>query len=93
MGLIIKEVCKAKNIPLVEVAKRIGIRPVSFSQRLNRKPTLSRLEEVASVLGVDVSELFESASGPEIHGCIYVNGRPVQIKSRKDIEELLGNLE
>ena len=93
MGLIIKEVCKAKNIPLVEVAKRIGISPVSLSQSLNGNPTLSRLEEVASVLGVDVSELFESASGPEIHGCIYVNGRSVQIKSRKDIEELLGNLE
>ena len=93
MGLIIKEVCKAKNIPLVEVAKRIGISPVSLSQSLNGNPTLSRLQEVASVLGVDVSELFASASGPEIHGCIYVNGRPVQIKSRKDIEELLGNLE
>ena len=93
MGLIIKEVCKAKNIHLVEVAKRIGISPVSLSQSLNGNPTLSRLQEVASVLGVDVSELFESASGPEIHGCIYVNGRPIQVKSRKDIEDLLGNLE
>ena len=93
MGLIIKEVCKEKNIPLAEVAKRIGISPVSLSQSLNGNPTLSRLQEVASALGVDVSELFESSSGPEIHGCIYVNGVAVQIKSRKDIEELLGNLE
>ena len=93
MGLIIKEVCKEKNIPLAEVAKQIGISPVSLSQSLNGNPTLSRLQEVASVLGVDVSELFASASRPGIHGCIYVNGRPVQIKSRKDIEELLGNIE
>ena len=93
MGLIIKEVCKEKNIPLGEVARRIGISLVSLSQTLNANPTLSRLQEVASVLGVDVSELFERASGPETPGCIYVNGRPVQIKSRKDIEELLGNLE
>ena len=93
MGLIIKEVCKEKNIPLGEVARRIGISLVSLSQSLNGNPTLSRLQEVASVLGVDVSELFESASGPEIHGCIYVNGRPIQVKSRKDIEDLLGNLE
>ena len=93
MGLIIKEVCKEKNIPLAEVAKQIGISPVSLSQSLNGNPTLSRLQEVASVLGVDVSELFESTSGPKIHGCIYVNGRPIQVKSRKDIEDLLGNLE
>ena len=92
MGLIIKEVCKEKNIPLAEVAKRIGISPVSLSQSLNGNPTLSRLQEVASVLGVDVSELFERASGPEVHGCIYINGSAVQIKSRKDIEELLRSL-
>ena len=93
MGLIIKEVCKEKNIPLGEVARRIGISLVSLSQSLNGNPTLSRLQEVASVLGVYVSELFERVSGPEIHGCIYVNGRPIQVKSRKDIEDLLGNLE
>lgn len=93
MGLIIKEVCKEKKISLAEVAKRIGISPVTLSQSLNGNPTLNRLQEVASVLGVDVAELFKRESGPEIHGCIYVNGEAVQIKSRKDIEDLLGNLE
>lgn len=93
MGLIIKEVCKEKNISLAEVAKRIGISPISLSQSLNGNPTLSRLQEVASVLGVDVSELFERASGPEVHGCIYVNGTAVQIKSKEDIQELLVSLE
>ena len=93
MCFIFNEFCKEKNIPLAEVAKRIGISPVSLSQSLNGNPTLSRLQEVASVLGVDVSELFAGTSGPDVHGCIYINGQPVQIKSRKDIEVLLANLE
>lgn len=93
MGLRIKEVCKEKKIPLAEVAKRIGINPVTLSQSLNGNPTMSRLEEVATVLGVDVSELFEKKSDTDIHGCLYVKGEPVLIKCREDIEELLVNLE
>lgn len=93
MGLRIKEVCKEKKISLAEVAKCIGINPVTLSQSLNGNPTLSRLEEVASVLGVDVSELFERATETDVHGCLYVKGEPILIKNRKDIEVLLANLE
>ena len=88
MGLIIKEICKEKNIPLAEVAKRIGISPVSLSQSLNGNPTLSRLQEVASVLGVDVSELFESKT-IQIRGCIWVDDEPHLIKTRTQLRELM----
>ncbi len=94
MGLRIKEVCREKKISLAEVAQHIGISPISLSQSLNGNPTLGRLNEVATILGVDVGELFDKDScADDIHGCLYVNGKAVLVKSRKDIENLLGELD
>lgn len=93
MGLRIKEVCKEKHISLADVAKQIGINPVTLSQSLNGNPTLSRLQEVADVLGVDVSELFEKPVENDIHGCIFVNGKARLITSKKDIQDTLEYIE
>lgn len=92
MGLRIKEVCREKNISLTEVAQRIGINPISLSQSLNGNPTLSRLTQVASVLGVEVADLFDKEPETRIQGCVYVNGKPVLVKSQKDLEDLLHTL-
>ena len=92
MGLRIKEICKQKKISLTEVAQHIGINPISLSQSLNGNPTLSRLTEVASVLGVEVADLFDKEPEKNIHGCVYVNGEAVLIKSQKDLEDLLHTL-
>lgn len=92
MALRIKEVCKEKNISLAEVAKQIGISPITLSQSLNGNPTLARLTEVAGVLGVDVSELFERPVSNEVYGCLYVNGKPVIVESKDDIITLLNNI-
>lgn len=89
MGLRIKEVCKEQNTTLTDVAKTIGINPVTLSQSINGNPTLKRLEEVADALDVDVSELFDRTLETDIHGCIYVEGEPHLVKSRKDLEKLI----
>lgn len=92
MGLRIKEVCKEKNISLAEVAKQIGITPITLSQSLNGNPTLARLTEVADVLGVDVSELFERPVSNEVYGCLYVKGEPIIVNSLKDLTLILDKL-
>ena len=102
MGLKIKEVCREKKITLAEVASKIkytdkngehiGINPITLSQSLNGNPTLERLVEVADIIGVDVSELFEQPKRTDIHGCIYVNGKENLIKSKEDILNLIENL-
>lgn len=92
MGLNIKKICKEKNISLAEVAQHIGISPISLSQSLNNNPTLSRLQQVASALGVEVDDLFDKEPETSVRGCIYVNGEPVLVKSKKDIENLLHDL-
>lgn len=90
MALRIKELCKEKQITMKEIAEKLGINPITLSQSLNGNPTLSRLQEVADILGVSVPELFE-ATRPvpnDIHGCIYVEGVPRLITCKEDLTKL-----
>ena len=89
MALRIKELCREKHITMTEIASKIGIHPITLSQSLNGNPTLSRLQEVADALGVDVAELFEQPERESMYGCIYVNGSPVIVNNRGEIEALL----
>ena len=93
MALRIKEICKEKQITMKEIAEKLGINPITLSQSLNGNPTLSRLQEVASILGVSVPELFESGPIPkEIHGFIYVEGVPHRITCKQDLIDLVNEL-
>lgn len=94
MPLKIKDVAKSKGMTMAQIAEKLGINPITLSQSLNGNPTLSRLTEVADVLGVDVSELFVQPKGKQdIHGCIFINGKENIVNSREDIENLLKNLD
>lgn len=76
-----------------EIAEKLGINPITLSQSLNGNPTLSRLQEVAGILGVSVPELFESSPvSKEIHGCIYVEGEAHLITCKKDLTDLVDEL-
>ena len=93
MALRIKELCKEKHITMKDIADKIGINHITLSQSLNGNPTLSRLQEVADILGVDVSELFDNPLPKEIHGCIYIDGEPKLINSKEDLISLMKGLE
>ena len=89
MPLKIKDVAKSKGMTMAQIAERLGINPITLSQSLNGNPTLSRLTEVANVLGVDVSELFVQPRGKQdIHGCIFVDGDGVLIRNKAELLEL-----
>lgn len=85
MALRIKELCREKHITMKEIAEKLGINPITLSQSLSGNPTLSRLTEVADILGVDVSELFEHHSKSFVYGCLYIDGEPVLVKSKEDL--------
>lgn len=59
MNFRIKEICREKGIMLKDLAVMIGITEVGLSKSLNGNPNISRLEEIATALGVPVTELFE----------------------------------
>ena len=87
MPLKIKDVARSKGMTMAQIAEKLGINPITLSQSLNGNPTLSRLTEVADVLGVDVGELFvQPRTGKgEIHGCLFVDGDPVIVNSKDEL--------
>lgn len=89
MALKIKEICKVKGITMAKIAETLNISPITLSQSLNGNPTLSRLTEVADILGVDVSELFYKPIDNSVHGCLYINGRPYLVNSKEEISALI----
>ena len=94
MALKIREVARSKGMTMAQIAVKLGINPITLSQSLNGNPTLSRLTEVANVLGVDVSELFVSprAGREEIHGCLFIDGDPVIVNSKDELMKLATTL-
>ena len=93
MPLKIKDVAKSKGLTMAQIAEKLGINPITLSQSLNGNPTLSRLTEVANVLGVDVSELFVQPRGKlDIHGCIFVDGDPVIVNNKEELLMLINTI-
>lgn len=92
MAFRIKELCKEKHITMAEIAAKIGINPVTLSQSLSGNPTLSRLQEMADILGVEVPELFERKR-KDIYGCLYVEGKPILVSSKDDVKKILDQIE
>ena len=89
MPLKIKDVARSKGMTMAQIADKLGINPITLSQSLNGNPTLSRLTEVANVLGVDVSELFVQPQGKQdIHGCIFVDGDTVVVNDKEELLKL-----
>lgn len=86
MALRIKEIAKAKGITMGEIADKMGINPVNLSASLNGNPTLNRLQEVAAILGVEISDLFIQDSS-YINGYIETGNNLYPVKSR---EQLIG---
>lgn len=58
--LLIKEMCKSQGIPLKVLAEKMGMSASVMSQFLNSpNPSIPTLERIASVLKVNVGDLFE----------------------------------
>lgn len=58
--LRIKELCKERGITQAQLADKLGIQAVSFSQAVSRnKFNMDRLSDIADALGVEIPDLFE----------------------------------
>ena len=77
-----------------DIAKKVGISRVNLSNSLNGNPTLSRLTEVANILGVEVSELFKPASTQKIvSGYLECVGRIVKVDSLDAVKRFIAEVE
>lgn len=58
----VKNLLKEKGMTAKELSAKMGISEGALSLCLSGNPTLSRLQEIASALGVKVGDLFASSS-------------------------------
>lgn len=73
--LRIKECLKEHGMQQKDLAKAMGIEPISLSQMLARKKFgIDRLEEMASIIGCKVSELFEEEEKGDFAAFVRCNG-------------------
>ncbi|MBD5282872.1 MAG: helix-turn-helix transcriptional regulator [Bacteroides sp.] len=79
----IKELLKQKGVTAKELAAKLNLSEGALSQSLNGNPTLERLTQIASALGVSVSELFEAPqSGEAVITCPHC-GKPITLHVEK----------
>ena len=93
MALRIKEIAKAKGVTMQEIAEKIGISPVNLSASLNGNPTLNRLQEVADILEVEISDLFIKENQTEIRGFLEYKGKVYRINGMSDFKALTNVIE
>lgn len=60
---------------MTELAAKVGVDQSNLSKSLDGNPTLSRLEEIAKVLGVPVRELLPDAPPASPSGVLDMGGR------------------
>lgn len=94
MELRVVELAHQRGLTMSDIAKKVGISRVNLSNSLNGNPTLSRLTEVANILGVEVSELFKPASTQKVvSGYLEYENRIYKVTSLDDLKLFIINVE
>lgn len=63
----IKVLCVRCGVSEAELARRLGKSPQSFNSKMKRESfTISDLEEIADVMGVEFKRIFILANGDEV---------------------------
>lgn len=90
--LRVKEILRDKGITQKDLADKLNISEVGLSKSLSEKgnPTISTLENIASALDVNITELFEPKG---ISGIIKIDNKSYEINSLDDIKKLLAEIE
>ena len=86
MELRIKELCKEKGLRMSDIANKMGVDRANLTASLKGNPTLSRLKDVAKILGVEVYELFqEKNESCRIDGFVELGGETVCLRNASDL--------
>lgn len=86
MALNIKKAIKSRGMEVKEVASIMGISPTGLSQHINGNPSVETLNRIASAIGCDIAELFDSPKGDgELLNCPHC-GQPITVKTTTTIE-------
>ena len=86
MEIRLKEVCKAKGITLAQIADKLDISRETLSRSVNGNISLNRLNEIADILEVQVTDLI---SVSQVFGLVDYNGKTYRVQSVQHLEKLL----
>jgi len=93
MELRVKEICKEQGITLQTLAERLKIHRVNLSASINGNPTLEKMAEIASALGVTVNDLLPELQGKAIKGYIEVDNKITKIQNINDLKRIIQDFE
>ena len=91
MELRIKELCREKGLRMSDLAEKMGVNQANLAASLKGNPTLSRLQDVANILGVEIQELFPRKSKErQIDGFVEIGGETLRLTGVEDWAEASG---
>ena len=91
----IKEILKERGMTMLQLAEELGIHRTNLFTSLSGNPTLSRLEEIAKILDVKVTDLFKEDEGvkeKKLMGFVEFDGEIFRINAVEDLEEVLNKV-
>lgn len=95
----IKELCQAQGLTVVELAKRLNMAQPNMSNIANGKtsPSIEKLQEIASALGVELWQLFTPTTArPNFSAHIHIEEPQVRdfcVYSYEDFKTVAATLE
>ena len=91
----ILELIARKGMSKAEFSSKMGIARQNLDVLLgSKKKDINTIIKMSEVLDIPFLEFIGMKQKSEdIHGCIYINGKPVLVNSREDIENLLEGLD
>ena len=88
-----EELLMAAGLNKVQFAEKVGIAPQNVKKLFATK-NITSLAKVSEVLNIPLQVLIygQEQTSTDVHGCIYIGGKPHLISKKEDIEELLKSL-
>jgi len=91
----IKEILKDRGMTMQQLSEELGIHRTNLSTSLSGNPTLSRLEDIAIILDVKLTDLFKEDEGvkeKKLNGFVEFDGEIFRINAVEDLVELLNKV-
>lgn len=91
----IKEILKDRGMTMQQLAERLGIHRTNLFTSLSGNPTLSRLEDIARILDVKVTDLFredDRIKEKKLMGFVEYDNKIYKINSIEDLVDLLNKV-
>ena len=87
------DILKERGISKAQFSKAMGVAPQNINKLFGTKNAIT-LSNIANYLNIPLQVLLTGTETKErdIHGCVYVDGKPSLISSKEDLTNLLNDL-